>query len=403
MSNNIDVYLETATDFCTVIDYAGFFLDFPSISSKCVGWNKEDLLNIRFSDLIHPNDINSIIEKKQYAMKHNILKYSGLKNRFLCKDGNYKTFIWSWYYPSDSNKIVITGKEILNDSASHCIYCDKYNENQFSIDSFKNDFFDNLSHEFRTPLNIMLSSIQLITMVISKNEHEYNITSFKKHLTAINKNSYRLLKLINNLLEILKIDNNCSEVKYSSCNIVSLVEDKVLSVANYIGTDKRNIIFDTDIEELIICCDPKKIETILLKILSNAVKFTNINGNIKVTLSADYSNREVLISIFNDGKPIDEEYSKIIFDKFTQADELLNRGYEGCGLGLALVKSLVEQHNGRVWANTKLKAGAEIIFTIPIFECDSFMPKSFHNKIMDHNNENYSMEFSDIYNIGSDI
>ncbi len=200
-------------------------------------------------------------------------------------------------------------------------------------------------------------------------------------------------------MDLTKIDGGYYELKSIKCNIVNLIEEIVLSVADHIGSKKREIIFDTTEEEILTSCDPEKIETILLNLLSNAVKFTKENDSIEVNLNVDSYYKNVVISVRNSGSKIDKEDAKIIFNRFTQLDNLLNRRCEGSGIGLALVKSLVDLHGGDIWVNTLFEDGAEIIFTIPIKELESKEISEFHTKTLNANIERYNVEFSDIYNL----
>lgn len=222
-----------------------------------------------------------------------------------------------------------------------------------------------------------------------------------KYTNGIKQNSYRLLKLINNLLDMTKINEGYYELKLINCNAVTLIEEIVLSVADHIGNKKRTIIFDTTEEEVITSCDPDKIEGIMLNLLSNAVKFTDTYGKIYVNLSVDDDYNKLIASVKDDGSKIDKAYAEIIFNKFTQIDNLLNRKCEGSGLGLAIVKSLVELHGRNIWVNTDFENGAEIIFTLPIKKYENKDSKEFHSKILDANIEKFNVEFSDIYSIYS--
>ena len=137
----------------------------------------------------------------------------------------------------------------------------------------------------------------------------------------------------------------------------------------------------------------------MLNLLSNAVKFTDEDGKIQVNLNVDKNHKNLIVSVKDDGLKIDPVYAKIIFNRFTQIDNLLNRKNEGSGLGLALVKSIVELHGGEIWVNTDFDDGAEILFTIPIKEYENKDIKEFRSKTLNANIERFNVEFSDIYSL----
>ncbi len=262
-------------------------------------------------------------------------------------------------------------------------------------DQLKTEFFSNLSHEFRTPLNVILGSIQLLnrdSRDIMDNTLSYKI---KKRTKTLKQNCYRLLRLVNNLIDITKIDANYYELSLGNYNIVRIVEDITLSVVDYIEQRDIELIFDTDIEEKIIACDPDKIERIILNIISNSLKFTKPGGSISVNIMD--MEEEICISIKDTGIGIKEDKKKIIFDRFRQADKSFTRNHEGSGIGLSLVKSLVEMHEGRIILNSEYGRGSEFIICIP--------SKTIENNDKKENNINadkdyvelINIEFSDIY------
>lgn len=276
---------------------------------------------------------------------------------------------------------------------------DKENlEHAVELESLKTEFFANVSHEFKTPLNIILSTVQLIINYIEVNNEYPDYDSCKRYLNNIKQNSYRLLKLANNLIDISKIDGNFYNINMGNYNIVEIVENIVQSLVVYMKNNKRNIIFDTMEEEIITACDPDQIERIILNLLSNAMKFTAHDGNIYVVMDINKECNKLIIRIANDGEPISLEDSSKIFGRFTQSQSLLTRRIEGSGIGLALVKSLVELHNGCVYVNTEVKEGTEFCIELPIRKIKNSVNTDVREKSIVSKVEKFNIEFSDIYN-----
>ena len=142
------------------------------------------------------------------------------------------------------------------------------------------EFFVNISHELKTPLNVMSSAVQLLRMYCNKGSLDDRRDIFIKYLESIKLNSFRLSKLINNIVESSKIKAGFLGFNMSNNDIVQVVEEIVTSVNIFVKSKGLNITFDTDIEEKVIVCDPEKIERILLNLLSNAVKFSDKGGEI---------------------------------------------------------------------------------------------------------------------------
>lgn len=266
------------------------------------------------------------------------------------------------------------------------------------IESLKTEFFANLSHEFKTPLNIILSTVQLVMNYIEVNNEYPDYNMFNKCLSNIKQNSYRILKIANNLIDMSKIDGNFYSINMGNYNIVEVVENIVQSLAEYMKDNKRNIIFDTMEEEIITACDPDQIERIILNVLSNAMKFTSHGGNIYVDMEVNDRCNKVIIKISNDGEKINFEDRLRIFERFTQSESLLTRRTEGTGIGLTLVKSLVKLHNGEVYVNTEFEEGTQFCIELPIRKIKKFKNNNVREKSIVSKVEKFNIEFSDIYN-----
>ena len=266
------------------------------------------------------------------------------------------------------------------------------------IESLKSEFFANLSHEFKTPLNIILSTVQLVMNYIEVNNEYPDYNMFNKCLSNIKQNSYRILKIANNLIDMSKIDGNFYSINMGNYNIVEVVENIVQSLAEYMKDNKRNIIFDTMEEEIITACDPDQIERIILNVLSNAMKFTSHGGNIYVDMEVNDRCNKVIIKISNDGEKINFEDRLRIFERFTQSESLLTRRAEGTGIGLTLVKSLVKLHHGEVYVNTEFEEGTQFCIELPIRKIKNFKNNNVREKSIVSKVEKFNIEFSDIYN-----
>lgn len=255
------------------------------------------------------------------------------------------------------------------------------------------EFFSNISHELRTPLNVILSALQVLGNTYSAENYEETAEKRNRYIKMMRQNCYRLLKLINNLMDITRIDSGYASAKMYNYNIVSVVEDITSSVAEYIRNKGIELIFDTDVEEKIIACDPDKIERVMLNLISNSVKFTESGGIIKVEVmdKGDIVN----ISVRDTGIGIPEDKLEVIFERFRQADNNLSRSYEGSGIGLSLVKSLIEMHGGNIDVKSSVGEGSEFTITLPARTVNYPEPPD-NGALYQDNKEKISIEFSDI-------
>ena len=211
-------------------------------------------------------------------------------------------------------------------------------------------------------------------------------------------NCYRQLRLVNNMIDITKLDAGYFELNLQNCNIVNVVESVTLSVSEYIRVKSIKLIFDTDIEECIISCDPEKIERVILNILSNSIKFTKPGGSMNVNMYDKGEN--IIISIKDTGIGIQNDKLDIIFDRFRQVDRSLTRKQEGSGIGLSIVKSLVELHEGKISVLSEFGKGTEFIIELPVkvITKDNSICEVFEDESQERI-KRIHIEFSDIYSL----
>jgi signal transduction histidine kinase len=228
-------------------------------------------------------------------------------------------------------------------------------------DQLKDEFFTNISHELKTPINVIYSALQLETQYLDN----FNKESIIKCNKIINQNCLRLIRLVNNLIDITRIDSGSFKPNIEIQNIVPIVEDITQSIINYSQSKNINLLFDTELEEAYVACDLDLIERITLNLLSNSVKYGLAYGNIKVYIYQP-SHTSISISIKDDGIGISEEIKPKIFNKFIKEDNSLSRETEGIGTSLFLVKKFVEMQGGTITFNSKLDRGTEFIINFQL-------------------------------------
>lgn len=265
------------------------------------------------------------------------------------------------------------------------------------LDEMKTNFLSIISHEFKTPLNIILGSIELLPKLCNKNNKTMNDLSINKYIQMMRQNCYRLIKLSNNIIDITKFDSGNMKLNLKNHNIVSIIEDITLSVVDYSNSKNISLIFDTTIEEQIMACDMEQLERVMLNLLSNAIKFVEPGGKIKVSLSKkdDFIN----ISVKDNGIGIPKEMKDIIFHRFKQVNNTLRRPKEGIGIGLSIVKSIVEAHEGDILLNSEIGEGSEFIISLPIRFVEENSTSHLYYIDNQIDADKISMEFSDIYEL----
>lgn len=276
---------------------------------------------------------------------------------------------------------------------------DKMAESVEQWQAVKNQFFMNMSHEIKTPLNVIFASVQLIDNYKSISDMESYKNKISGQMKIIRQNCYRLMRLTRNLLDISRHDNGFLKMNQGNYDIVKLVRDITNSVKRYAEAKGLNLIFKSEMDSLIIACDPDMIERILLNLISNSLKFTDKGGTITVKIIPKENN--LLLTVRDTGIGIPQNKLDCIFERFKQADDPFNRNCEGTGIGLSIVKAFVDAHKGDIWVKSELMKGTEFFISLPVRLVENSEKNGNPKESASNGTTNViskiNIEFSDIY------
>jgi two-component system sensor histidine kinase GlrK len=227
------------------------------------------------------------------------------------------------------------------------------------VDKMKSDFFSLMSHELRTPLTSIKEGTNLLCEQFGGEISEKQ----QRILSIISEESNRLIELVNSLLDISKIEAGMMMYHFTTADFAPFIHSAIkgimpLSIAKHISIKK-------DIGELpLVKVDTEKILQVLRNLIGNAVKFTPEGG--LVTVSANSVEAGVKVSVTDSGPGIDSKYLATIFDKFSQATLTKSNKLKGSGIGLAIVKHIIKDHGGTVWAESEIGHGSTFTFVLPL-------------------------------------
>ena len=243
----------------------------------------------------------------------------------------------------------------------------------------------NIIHDLRRHLNVITSAAQFM-------EHNYKDDKNLKCIEIIKRNSFKMLKLINNLIDSNKIKNNYYKLNKKNIDIVPMIENTISCIEKFASERNINLIFDTNEEECIMAIDPEAIDRVIMNLLSNAIKFSNENSNIYINLVV--KDKEIELSFKDEGCGISKEEKERIFDRFYQGKN--NDNIEGSGIGLNLCMLFVKAHDGKIFLESEINKGS--IFTV-------ILPRKIEDHIetvkeegnLINKNQAVEIEFSDTY------
>lgn len=381
---------DNITELIATIDLDGRIEYVNSAGLKILNTTLEEIKGVRYeefldSKIVFLREFIKAKNEESALVVHNIhykdsepIEVESIARKILDEDKNIKGYI----IVSRSTKMKKEYERIRH----------KYEEIK-EYDKIRTEFFANISHEVRTPINIIYSTIQLLNK--EKNNGSEAIANYYiKYEKTISQNCLRILRLLNNIIDLSRYDAGFFKPYFKNYDIVSVVEDTAMSTLPFCKNKDINLMFDTDIEELFVKLDVTQMERVILNLVANAVKFTPRGGDIAVLLSVN--KYFVDIRIKDSGPGIEKEMQEFIFERFVQTDKSLKRNQEGSGIGLAIVKSIVNLHEGIVKVEASDELGTTILVRIPNItmegECEE------NNMIEGSSlNEKAEIEFSDIY------
>lgn len=349
--------------------------------------NMLNRLNKRYDELIGM-DIDSFIDK-YCNLSINMMKEGGSYPFFMDTDGRSIKCRAFLICPNKYNKLLYI-EDLIDENENRKLK--KKFEEYLEYDQNKRQFFANISHELKTPINIISSALQLNSIHIKEN----NIKAVDKNRKVIMQNCLRLIRTINNFIDSNKISEGYMAPDMKIYNIVEIVENTALACNKYIKIFNNTLIFDSEEEEIYVQCDKDLITRIILNLLSNSIKYGKKGGTIKVNLSIE--DKKLCIRIKNDGPKIEKEIIPYIFDKFTKLNKAFNRIKEGSGLGLFLTKALVELQGGTISLVSESR-GNEFIIRFDYMKEMQEREMCYKNFEMNSIDEKVDIEFSDIYHI----
>ncbi len=242
------------------------------------------------------------------------------------------------------------------------------NRKLVELDQIKSRFFANISHELRTPLTLLIAPLETL---IQKFNRSFDGDT-REVLATMHSNGMRLLKLINDLLDLVRLESGRLEVKHEPVNVVDFVKG-LASAARQVADDKRlrlETVIDPELGSVV--ADRDKLEKIVLNLVFNALKFTPAGGSVE--LRAEKKDDAFVITVSDTGMGISAKNLPFVFDRFWQADGTSKRKYQGVGIGLALVKELTEVQGGKVDVESTEGKGTVFTVRLPFQKAESVAP-----------------------------
>ena len=348
--------------------------------------SEENIINKNISDLIYKEDREKY-DKTIKSIDKNEKKESVIHTRFSYNNVMFEAQEIRFYETVHQKTFQVSIIDSIEDKIK---LEDAKRELQLRdvMEKTRDEVLSNISHEFKTPVNVIYSTVQIQDLNLQKGDYD-KILEFNK---LIKQNCNRLIRLINNFIDSTKLENNKVEIHKKRVNIVSITEDITMSVINFAKRQKIDVVFDAEQEELYCDIDIDQMERIMLNILSNAIKYNKPNGNIDVIVKD--RKEKVYIDVIDTGIGIPKDRINTIFDRFERMENKNAVIKEGSGIGLSIVKKLVDALDGEINIESEVDKGTTVRLIFKKSKNQNGIEEVYD--ISQHLEEKVNLEMSDI-------
>ncbi|HPN52747.1 MAG TPA: PAS domain S-box protein [Anaerolineaceae bacterium] len=370
----LENFFSVNLDLLCIANFQGYFIKLNRYWENILGFSIDELLATPYIHLIHPDDRESTLTE-QSRLKEGIETLSFI-NRYICKDGSYRFFEWKAHPQGDY--IYAAARDI-----TERLQMEKALENERNLLSLrvaertaelqalnvelarasraKDAFVASMNHELRTPLTGILG----LTEALQGEVYGPLTEKQKRSLHTIEESGTHLLNLINDILDLSRIEASRLELEYSLVPVRQVCDASIRFIAE--TARKKNITIHTHYSPDVIAvwADERRLRQMLINLLSNAVKFTPEGGSIGLDVTGDGENKAISLAVWDTGIGIKEMDVPRLFKPFVQLDSSLARQYSGTGLGLTLVLHMTQMHHGCISLQSESGQGSRFAIILP--------------------------------------
>ncbi|MBU0479292.1 PAS domain S-box protein [bacterium] len=341
---------ENVNDLIQSVKPDGTFVYVNRAWRKTLGYSEKEIPYLSLLDIIHPDSHAHCMEIFKRLLAGEKVEY--IEAAFLTKDGN------TIMVEGSANCHFVDGKPV----ATRAIFRDISEHKK--AEERKVEFLSNVSHALRTPLASIKSFVEILLKY-----KDVNPTEQSEFLTVINNETDRLTRLINQLLDLDKIEHGKLKWKFMSCDISNIVQNAISELEPLI--QEKNIVVNMNLpsQDLIVNGDKDRLNEVFINLIGNAIKFTLNKREIRITVKN--KGKVVEVSIADTGIGIPKNELTNIFERFKRLDNSVNRKLTGTGLGLYICKQIIEKHEGKIWAESQKGKGSKFVFVLPKYKSKS--------------------------------
>ncbi|WP_062264829.1 CHASE domain-containing protein [Endozoicomonas arenosclerae] len=358
MSQRLNAILENTLDGILTINHHGVIQSFNKAAQSMFGYTHVEVLGkpvtLLLPDIDWQQERESTQEPENTEMAANSRSGKDFKGKRK-SGGSFYIRLGISEVPVQSDPIYVG---VIQDITE-----------QKKIEALKDSFISTVNHELRTPLTSIQGGVELLKKLYQEALPEKAQSLL--HITE--KNTRRIIRLVNDILDLQKMEAGEMVFKYQPVSLQSLIESAVSENQLYAGQYKVSTKVLPFSDDTFILADADRVIQVLTNLLSNAIKFSPEGSTVEVSVKSDPESKKVRVSIRDQGPGIPPEFKDKLFDRFTQASSVLTRKESGTGLGLSISKSIIERHGGAIGVSSREGSGATFYFELDSYEHSSAM------------------------------
>jgi PAS domain S-box-containing protein len=337
-----DQFFELSMDLLAIAGTDGYFKQLNPAWERVLGWTRAELLARPYAELVHPDDVEATAREAQRLRLG--AETVDFENRFRRKDGTWRWLSWRSTALPDRGLIYAVARDI---------------DDRKKVEQMKADFISIVSHELRTPLTSIRGSLGLIAGGVAGALPE----QARSLVEIAAKNSERLVRLINDILDVEKIESGQMGFRFVPQELMPLIELALESNRAYAQPYHIELRLLAAVAGVRVRVDADRIQQVLANLLSNAAKFSPRGGTVDVLVTR--RGEGARIAVVDHGRGIPAEFQPRVFEKFAQADASSSRQKGGTGLGLSISRAIIERHGGQMGFSTAPGVGTTFWFDLP--------------------------------------
>jgi PAS domain S-box-containing protein len=343
-------FFDLSIDLLAIADFDGYYKALSPSWEWVTGYTLEELKKVPFVEFVHPGDREST--NKEAGRLADGAQTLDFENRYICKDGSIRWLYWMATPDLEEGLIYAVARDMTQRKEWEEALSNAKEEAELANHA-KSDFLAAMSHELRTPLNSVIGFAKVLLADTNADFSERQVS----YLERIGANGEHLLELINEVLDLAKIEAGRAVVNYESADVGGLVKEVMAQFDPQIAGSSMTLAVEIPEGTETIVIDVRLLRQILFNLIGNAVKFT-ARGSVTVRVVSDRANRPRAIEVIDTGVGIPPDKLETIFESFEQLDSSTSRSFQGTGLGLSICRSLCSLLDYRLTVESEVGEGS---------------------------------------------